>query len=446
VNNAKVKELHGRIKRRPATHENPGSSFLSPSDTRTIKATGAGQPAFVVALDSSSNSFEFDDGFPGATAGYLTSVAVVIRFSELIAAHKAGGIAPEKFRELKQIQSSEAVIPGIGLIIDDCEDEQESFRLALYEMMEVQDPIGDGGESLLETYEALIEDRIGKETDLECPHSNGNSECQGSAGFILNKGCYFCPCPLKKRLRSTDWLRLSDGLNSESHSNAVNEAAEFIQKLTLLNVLRFMERSNALLAAPGIAFVIDGPLSVPGLVASMQPLVVNELMRINDKVRATSGTDLLVLGIEKSGRFVNHFQRIEREHQKRHSQELPRGSLLLLDNAYIRRNIIPGKKPFGESSSFGRRILYRNIHGVNIVASLPFLREGDEDIVRTAEQSQFPRLPDVLALLDDIWSRQYDNGVMPLIVAHAEAAIPLHLGAKVFAQMLKEGWARPVAK
>lgn len=440
VNNPKVRELHQRIRRRPESATKPAASFLSPAATLALKQGATPLPTFVVALDSSSNSIEFDDGYPGASAGYLTSVAVVIRLSELTAAHASGtGIPPEKFRDLKSTQSTEAVLPGMGLLIDDCEDEAESFRRALYEMMAAQDPIGDGAESLLQTYEALVASRLNQTTDLRCPFDNGHSECGGQAqGFVLSAGSYTCSCAKKKRLHSTDWLRLSDGLHADSHSNAVNEAAEFIQKLTLLNVLRFMERTDALSSAANIAFVIDGPLSVPGLVASMKPLVEAELQRINAAVRKQTDSDLLIIGVEKSGRFVNHFARIEREHQKQHGCEFPRGSLLLPDNDYIRKNIIPGIKPFGESSSFGRRLLYRNLHAVNIVASVPYLRAGDDDIVRPAEPAQFPRLADVLNLLDEIWSRQYENGVMPLIVAHAEAAIPLHLGAKVFSKLLKE--------
>lgn len=444
VNNPKVRELHARIKRRPAFETTPGASFLGPEATDDLKKTGRGTPAFVVALDSSSNSIEFDDGYPGASAGYLTSVAVVIRLQELTSAHATGhGVPPERFRNLKNTQSSEAVLPGVGLLIDDCEDEAESFRRALYEMMETQDPIGDGTESLLKTYEAIVASRLGQETSLECPFHNGHTECGSEKPqFTLKPGCYECGCSRKRRLHSTDWLRLSDGLSSDSHSSAVNEAAEFIQKLTLLNVLRFMERTQALGAAANIAFVIDGPLSVPGLVASIKPLFLEELQRINREVRKITGTDLLIVGVEKSGRFVNHFERIEREHQKRHAKELPRGSLLLPDNDYIRKNVIPGVKPFGESSSFGRRLLYRNIHAVNLVASVPFLHKDDDDITRKAEIGQFPRLPDVLRLMDEVWSRQYENGVMPLIVAHAEAAIPLHLGAKVFKQILKEAWGK----
>jgi hypothetical protein len=440
INNPKVQELHKRIGRRPESASKPAASFLSPADTLALKQKAGSLPSFVVALDSDSDSTEWDDGYPGAYVGYLTSVAVAIRLDELTAAHNSGtGITPENFRKLKKTQSSEATLPGIGIVLDDCEDETESFRRALYEMMGSQDPIGDGKETLLKTYEAIVDGRFNQPTGLKCPFDNDQSQCgaQG-ADYVLNAGCYKCNCSEKKRLHSTDWLRLSDGLRAGSHSNAFAETAEFLQKLTLLNVLRHMERINALGAAKQIAFIIDGPLSVPGLVASSRPFIEAELQRLNALVKKATDSDLLIVGIEKSGRFVNHFERIEREHQKQHGSEFPRGSLLLPDNDYIRKNIIPGKKTFGESSSFGRRLLYRNVHAVNMVASVPFLRPGDRNIDQKAAPDQFPRLPDVLNLLDAIWSRRYENGVMPLIIAHAEAAIPLHLGNKVFTKLLSE--------
>jgi len=56
----------------------------------------------------------------------------------------------------------------------------------------------------------------------------------------------------------------------------------------------------------------------------------------------------------------------------------------------------------------------------------------------TAYQDQFSRLPDILNLLDKLVSSRFPNSVSPLISAHAEAAIPLNLGKRIFEDIAKE--------
>ncbi len=52
--------------------------------------------------------------------------------------------------------------------------------------------------------------------------------------------------------------------------------------------------------------------------------------------------------------------------------------------------------------------------------------------LRTAHPNQYTRLADVMELLDHVASSRYPNSVAPLISAHAEAAIPLNLGRRLF--------------
>lgn len=59
-------------------------------------------------------------------------------------------------------------------------------------------------------------------------------------------------------------------------------------------------------------------------------------------------------------------------------------------------------------------------------------------IKKTAKPSQFPRLADTLDLLDLLVSMRYPNAVIPLIAAHAEAAIPLQMGEKVLDKLTRE--------
>lgn len=58
--------------------------------------------------------------------------------------------------------------------------------------------------------------------------------------------------------------------------------------------------------------------------------------------------------------------------------------------------------------------------------------------LETARADQYPRLADLMNVLDELVSSRYPNSVSPLVSAHAEAAIPLNLGKRIFDDIARE--------
>jgi hypothetical protein len=81
--------------------------------------------------------------------------------------------------------------------------------------------------------------------------------------------------------------------------------------------------------------------------------------------------------------------------------------------------------------------LYKTKTNAMIVGMSPILHERDKDR-KTASPDQYPRLADTLDLLDSLISMRYPNAVLPLIAAHAHAAIPVQMGDKMFDALIKE--------
>ncbi len=80
---------------------------------------------------------------------------------------------------------------------------------------------------------------------------------------------------------------------------------------------------------------------------------------------------------------------------------------------------------------------YKTKSGALIVASLPFYCEVDKDL-NVATPDRFPRLSDALNLLDELASTRYPNALIPIISAHAEAAIPMNLGSRILEKLARE--------
>lgn len=105
---------------------------------------------------------------------------------------------------------------------------------------------------------------------------------------------------------------------------------------------------------------------------------------------------------------------------------------------YIKENSIfsTSTKSYGKDTYFGRNFLYKAASGARVVGTTPYLELGQEDS-RQADASQYPRLQDILPLLDDFVSTRYPNALAPLVSAHAEAAIPLNLGKRVLEDLAR---------
>ena len=83
---------------------------------------------------------------------------------------------------------------------------------------------------------------------------------------------------------------------------------------------------------------------------------------------------------------------------------------------------------------FGRKFFYKTRSGARIIANIAFLTD-EQDTLDTDQPLAFPQFGTVCALLDKLATSQFENALAPLVSAHAQAAIPLHLGQKVLKQL-----------
>ena len=83
---------------------------------------------------------------------------------------------------------------------------------------------------------------------------------------------------------------------------------------------------------------------------------------------------------------------------------------------------------------FGRKFFYKTESSARIVANIPFLTD-EQDSLLSSDITIYERFGDACRLLDKLISVRYPNSLSPLISAHAEASIPLNLGAKVLKQL-----------
>lgn len=432
LDSEKVRALIARMYRKPREDEDfvEGSLVYKKDLVQSSLQTD-----LALAIDGSRHSVPVENGFPGADYGYVTIASVLIDLKQVGELAKNDFIDPKKFRETEKASTIESVFPGCNVILGGESSPKTSLRRALFDELKSNSVFSDS-ETLLDTYEHLFRIKRRRfENDKDLPWSpiEGIEE-----KMTYDYGEYTCP-HTGKALFSTDALRLHELMNpSGSNGELFGQIMSTLEKLWLVHILRAFERKAWLGTLRKVAFLMDGPLAVFSTSSWLTKAIEVELKRINDLQKLINGEDLLIIGIEKSGPFFNHFLEIDTS-EDGIKDKFPTQSALLLNDEYIKQNIIFSEslKPYGQDTYFGRKFFYKTLSGHKIVPVVAYYDDVQKNL-DTARPEQFSRLADVMNLLDRLSSNRYPNSVSPLISAHSEAAIPLNIGKRIFEDIARD--------
>ncbi len=415
-----LREFKGRVRERP-TGSGPNPLILDVPRNDWM-------PNRVIAVDGSTISVPIDNGFPLAEVSLLKVALVSIDLS-LLTESTDRIPSPRVFYDMEKAHTFDKVLPGANIDRPDVANDtpRKFFRETVQETLEAR--IGSAHETLLETVRAIVgESRLGGAKAPNCPLEDCDKE--------LTPGTdrYTCACPRKETLYEADAFRFSERFSDiSSNGEAHGEVRHLVEVLSLLNVLRFFAREESTLGyLRDNVFILDGPLALFGHPAWLTPYVRRELVRINGLCRK-KGFDLAIFGFEKSGAFVEHFEQLDFSSEKGPRCKYPAGTAIALGSKYINRNIAlrpENSKPHGKDTYFGRKILYKSKSGDHAVITTGMVTEQSQDFEKS-DISCYPRLGDILNVLDHLATYLYRDGFMPLVRANAHAAIPLRKGSDI---------------
>lgn len=399
-----------------------------------LSVTASLSPEFVVAIDGSYSEVDVQNGFPGAKVGYCTVASVLLNLSLVDRLDQQRPINPREFRQTEEAATIDAALPGSNVVTRTHQSARDSFREALYDILHDVIVDDDDRVHLLDSYETLLALKPPGRPQA-CPYDYDGCDQH----LNVPAGVSACMCPQRRPIFSTDALRIHEGFHDVgTNGEPLGEVMQVWERILLIHLLRGFEKRGWLdTRVNKLAFILDGPLAVFGHPAWLSAAISAELKRLNAIVHRNTGTDLLILGIEKSGTFVTHFDEIDQT-ETPGEVFFPPASYVLLTDRYIKERIIysDSDKRYGLDTYFGRKFFYKTLGGARIVASMPFLSDP-QDTLDSDDVLLYPRFTDACVLLDKLVSSRFRNALAPLVSAHAQAAIPLHLGAKVLQQLAR---------
>jgi hypothetical protein len=388
-----------------------------------------GLPELAVAIDGSYSEVPVANGYPGAHVGYVTVASVLLKLSDLERLDEDRPIDPVEFRKTEQAATVDAALPGSNVLTRDHRSAKDSFREALFDVLHDEQIDADDSAVLLDTFQYLLRFKP-TSSPQQCPIEG----CERS--FVVEGKIVDCPCQARRRIYPTDALRVHERFSDYGANGEVfGLVMQVWERLLLVHFLRCFEQRRLFEPLSRLVFFVDGPLAVFGPPAWMSAAISRELKRLNGLVREQCGKDLLIVGVEKSGAFVEHFNTVDEPNHEGSQRFGPRTYSLLTDS-YIKERIAPSdsSRRYGQDTYFGRKFFYKTASGARIVASLPFLSDERDSIV-TDDIGPYREFGTVCAVLDQLVSSRYSNALSPIVSAHSHAAIPLHLGSKVLQQL-----------
>lgn len=388
-------------------------------------------PLRVVAVDGSSITHKVKNGFPGAEASLVMLSVVFIDVSKLAKITPTEIPSPRIFNEMDRASTLDAVLPGANIVRQGNGNDSpvRFFRKTVADALSGR--LDMSHETLIETIRAIT---LGRVPDIKCPVEG----CQNKYKFSTL--AYECGCQAQEELFETDAFRFHERFNELGSNGEVHgEVRHVLEVVSLVNILRFFEVDDRIHYLKNCAFVLDGPLAVFGQPAWLAPYIKREIQRISAKARKRNGSDVLIFGVEKSGQFVAHFFDIDWTDEAGPRSKFAPGTVLIPDAKYVNRNIVfrpESAKPSGIDTYFGRKVFYKTKNSSHAVVNVAIVNEDGEDFDNTTA-SALPRLGDALNILDHLSTYLYQDGFMPLVRAHAHAAIPLKRGTEILTGLFK---------
>ncbi len=383
----------------------------------------SGRVQAVIAIDGGLTETFVRSQFPSASIGFITMGPLLLRLDDLRELDQMAFIGPDDMARLRSIQRYSFAFPTKLVRYADSATFAEGFRRRVHEFLAQ----GDG--HLMLGLRWLIHRgwrHPGSQESWLIPRCP-NPGCSRRDVVFEPSGpdiqqCNQCGRPIF----AADALRLYERVDEEQGSSGVlGYLLTSLEQVILVHLIRtIIHMKPALLTE--VLFVKDGPLAFFGVTAPLyKPM--RELMRHLADAGGQQGPLINLIGVQKSGAFVDHANAI--------GATLSAYEALLPDNDYIYRYIVPGDpsaQSFGRNTYYGSYVIFKG--GVNdlYVGNVP-----------TGDYLPAPRMADlfnggdVLRTTCRLRCSMYDNALVPIALANrlvSLADVPSAEILKKFAQ------------
>lgn len=412
-------------------------SFLQQIKIPSVKGDISEDDFGTVTFESVSNSIKHyiavDGGYsvttvrteyPSAQLAFIQYGANIFSKEDIEGLSSMPFVGPDDIAKLKEIERRKLVLPLKNVILKDSVSLIESVRRILFEhFVEEVD-----GESFIETLKWFLfeeyKTKAASSYDLSrCPYCDALSITIDKNS--LKKYQLECSC-CGVDLYLTDVFRLHEVIDEElGASGILGYLITLLEHFVIIHLIRIILKTKPTLLTD-ILFIKDGPLAFFGQTANMH----KKMRTLCSYLLETH--DLFLVGLEKSGGFVEHAAEIV--------DTIRNDQIILLSNEYIYRHIIPGQadpsRPYAGTSYYSSKFIYKSSEGKVYVATVP---TASSDVVLNPQKKDFRNIDVIIANLNKLKCDMYDNSLVPIALVNKLVSLSVHPSTAILERFAKEG-------
>lgn len=356
----------------------------------------------VIAIDGGMTETFVRAEYPSASILFVALGPLLLRLEDLGELDKLPFIGPDDMAKLKNIDRYTFAFPTRGVLYGKVSTFSEGVRLRVQEFFTQKDGHLMAALQWL-LFEGWRPPAERKSWDVpNCPWA----DCDQAKITFRPGESVQQPCPTCGRtVFLADALRLHERIDDELGASGIQSyLLTSLEQIVLVYMIKsILELKPALLKE--VLFVKDGPLAFFGVTATLsKPMKALVRHLVEDYPEPY----LNLIGLEKSGPFVEHAAAIE--------NLIPEYHALPLRNDYIYRYIVPGNgdvSVYGGNTYYGGKVIFKAGAGYVYVASLPYIDpEGDTTLGNLACAG------DVIRAASRLRCSMYDNALIPVALAN----------------------------
>lgn len=409
----------------------PDPSSLSPL-LRDAKNVDLSEVTTVIAVDGGYTETFVREEYPSACIAFFTFGPLLFQLSDLRGLDAKRFIAPEDLQKLKNIERYTLVLPTKGIRHQGQPSLAATIRRAVFDFFESKR--GSDGEQLITSLRWFLFRRWVRTPDesfqielARCPFACGQGVIPFRYGDAAERRCPTCDRPVFL----TDVFRLHERVDEETGGSGIAAyVMTMLEQLVLVHLIHnILNMKESLLRQ--ILFIKDGPLAFFGLVAPLYKPMRELVEYLLSEPRGSTGPTIRLVGLEKSGAFVEHAASIQ--------DRLRAGSYLVVGDDYIRKYIVPGgdsSTSYGHNTYYGQKVFFRARTGEMHVATVPattYTGNPTPEII--------PHLDEILGLVGELRCSMYDNALIPVALANKLVSLSDFPSKQILGAFAKAGLA-----
>jgi hypothetical protein len=368
----------------------------------------------VIAIDGGYDEVMVRSEFPSSPMCFFQFGALIFSVEDLEDLEEQPFIDPDDMSKLKRIQRLKLVLPIRNITLGDESTLTDSVRLAVHDFF--RQKVDD--ERLADTLRWFVFQEYGPKVSewnlASCPICDARNVRLQRSQMTANHTFTCDSCGGEVYL--TDVFRLHEAVDDELGAGGIlGYVTTTLEQIILVHLIRLILKTKPAMLGQ-ILFIKDGPLAFFGQTATMhRPMreLVKHLLDHND---------LYLAGLEKSGSFVEHADEI--------IGKLDPGTVLILDNDYIYRYVLPGKadpaNPYGRTTYYSNKLIFKTRRGRVYVVSLPTRQS-----LAYPTEDDLENLSEILTNIEKLRCDMYDNALVPVALANKLVSLANHPSSRI---------------